>query len=136
MDRFEKQDREARQRAIAAHEERLTKALVKVSVSLIAAISYIKATPETKRAAMSDKAFDATLVGFERSLEMGREAVSGYSIYVPEPGQSATELKKLAAGCRIKADLYAKAHPEIPASFHWIADEIERLSAAPQHREG
>jgi hypothetical protein len=36
-------------------------------------------------------------------------------------------LKKLADGCRVKADLYRQAHPEIPASFIYVANEIDRL---------
>lgn len=41
----------------------------------------------------------------------------------------AASLKKLAAACRVKADLYAKAHPEIPASFRIIAHEIDLIAA-------
>lgn len=38
------------------------------------------------------------------------------------------ELKKLANGCRIKAEIYAKVDdPTIPAAFTWVADEIDRL---------
>lgn len=45
------------------------------------------------------------------------------------------DLKKLADGCRVKADLYAKAsNPEIPASFTWIADEIDRILGAAQRQ--
>ena len=44
---------------------------------------------------------------------------------------SRPSLEKLAAGCRVKAALYFQAHPEIPASFNWIADEIDRLRATP-----
>lgn len=38
-------------------------------------------------------------------------------------------LASLAAGCRVKAELYAKSDQSIPASFVWIADEIERIRA-------
>lgn len=36
-------------------------------------------------------------------------------------------LQKLAEGCRTKAELYARSEPTVPASFIWVADEIERL---------
>ena len=37
-------------------------------------------------------------------------------------------LFKLSDGCRTKADLYLQAHPEIPASFRVIADELDRIA--------
>ena len=36
-------------------------------------------------------------------------------------------LRRLADGCRTKADLYAQAHPEIPASFRIVAVEIDHI---------
>lgn len=42
-----------------------------------------------------------------------------------------SDLQRLADGCRIKADIYAKVgNPTIPASFTWVADEIDRLLGA------
>lgn len=41
----------------------------------------------------------------------------------------AESLQKLADACRVKADLYAQAHQEIPASFRTIAVEIENIIA-------
>jgi hypothetical protein len=75
MDRFERHEHEVRQRAAAEHEKRLTEALVRVSVSLMGALSYIKATPECKKAAGSDKIFDKTIEGYERAIEMAKRAL-------------------------------------------------------------
>jgi len=41
-------------------------------------------------------------------------------------------LKRLADGCRVKAELYDNVGSSIPASFIWVADEIDRIRAVPQ----
>jgi hypothetical protein len=56
--------------------EGASEALTRVSVSLMGALSYIKATPECKTAAPSDKIFDKTIESYEKALEMGKAALS------------------------------------------------------------
>lgn len=52
----------------------IEEALVRVSVSLMGALSFIKATPECKLAAGSDKIFEKSIEDYERALEMAKAA--------------------------------------------------------------
>jgi hypothetical protein len=75
MDRFERRDFETKQRAMADREHKLIDALVTVSSSLMSALSYIKSTPECRKAAASNKIFDQTIKDYETALEIARTAL-------------------------------------------------------------
>lgn len=66
---------DAHLRRIAEREKALTEALVRVSCSLIGALSYIKATPECKKAAASDKIFDQTIKDYEKAVDAAKAAL-------------------------------------------------------------
>lgn len=57
-------------------EEKMTESLVRVSVSLVAAISYVRSTPECRKAAASDAIFEQTLKDWERALNMAKAAMT------------------------------------------------------------
>ena len=59
-----------------ADEQKLINALTRVSMSLMAALSYVKHTPECRKAAASDKIFEQTLKDWEKALEQARAALS------------------------------------------------------------
>jgi hypothetical protein len=63
-------------------------------------------------------------------FEIAREAARSLAA-VPAQGGT-TELKKLADGCRAKAELFAKnPNPEVAASFVYVADAIDYILRAP-----
>jgi hypothetical protein len=59
-----------------AREKELTEALVAVSKSLKAAISLLESTPQSKKAAASDKMFDQMIADYKLALERGVAALS------------------------------------------------------------
>lgn len=76
MDRFEKRNIQNLQKAMREHEGKLTEALVSVSASLAAAISLLERTPQSKKAAPSDKMFAQMIRDYKKSLSAARDVLS------------------------------------------------------------
>lgn len=76
MDRWEKKDFATKQRLWSEREEKLTDALVAVTRSLIAAISVIEHTPESKKAFASDKMFNQAMRDYKKAADASRAVLS------------------------------------------------------------
>lgn len=96
-------------------------------------------TLETSPAAFDDQ-YRLFLAGKLREA-LGPAALAENGIYVADgegdkpasrqhsPSATKSALKRLADGCRVKAELYEKLDPTVPASFTWIADELDAIAA-------
>lgn len=73
----------------------------------------------------ADKAHRDAVIAVRSKAAMA--ALFPQEIATNQPAQAA--LKRLSDGCRIKAELYEKLDPTVPASFIWIADEIDAIVA-------